>query len=155
MVHIVSAPRDKGKTKYLTELAAGIVNDSKEVFGGILTLSSPEKHEYYAKNIETGEIRLLMSDDIVLQGPSIGRFFCSRETFDWASKCILESKRKCIVIDEVGRLELQGEGYSRALRTLLEMRKELYIAVRHEFVYDVVNEFGIKDFEVIEVPQWK
>jgi len=153
LVHIVSAPQNKGKTTYLSRLVES--NDSLESFGGILAVSSPEKHEYYAKNIETGETRLLMSDHIALQGPSVGRFSCSQETFDWVSKCILESQMKCIVIDEVGRLELQGEGYAKALRTLLEMRKELYIAVRHEFVDAVIKEFGIKDFEVIEVPQWK
>lgn len=57
---------------------------------------------------------------------------------------------KCMVIDEVGRLELQGHGYANALRTLLEMQKDLYIAVRSRFVDDVVEEFGIKNYELIE-----
>ena len=148
MVYIVSAPQGKGKTSYLSRLVES--NEFHESFGGILALSSPEKHEYYAKNIETGESRLLMSDSIALQGPSIGRFSCCQETFDWASGCLLESKSKCIVIDEVGRLELQGLGYSKVLRTLLGMQRELYIAVRDRFVDDVVKEFGIKDYELVE-----
>ena len=119
----------------------------------MLSIALPEKHGYYAKNIETGESRLLMSDSIALQGPSIGRFSCCQETFDWASGCLLESKSKCIVIDEVGRLELQGLGYSKVLRALLGMQKELYIVVRDRFVDDVVKEFGIKDYELVEVPQ--
>lgn len=155
MVHIVSAPKGRGKTTYLAGLIGEAVNGSNESFGGILALSSPEKHEYYAKNIETGETRLLMSDSIALQGPSIGRFSCSQETFDWALKCIMKSQRKCIIIDEVGRLELQGEGYAKMLLALLGMQKELYIAVRDRFVDDVIKEFVIKDFEIIEVPQWK
>ena len=118
-------------------------------------MSSPEKHEYYAKNIETGETRLLMSDNVALQGPSVGRFSCSQETFDWAYKCMLESTRECIIIDEVGRLELQSLGYAKALRALVGMKKELYIAVRDRFVDDVVKEFSIKDYEIIEVPQWE
>lgn len=153
MVHIISAPQNKGKTTYLSRLVES--NDSLESFGGILALSLPEKHEYYAKNIETGETRLLMSDSIVLQGPSIGRFSCSQDSFDWASKCIMESQRKSIVIDEVGRLELQGEGYAKALQTLLGMQRELYIAVRDRFVDDVVKEFGIKDYDLVEVPKWE
>lgn len=148
MVYIVSAPQGKGKTSYLSRLVES--NEFHESFGGILALSSPEKHEYYAKNIETGETRLLMSDRSSLHGPSIGRFSCRQETFDWASKCLLESKMKCMVIDEVGRLELQGHGYANALRTLLEMQKELYIAVRNKFVDDVVEEFGIKNYELVE-----
>ena len=148
LVYIVSAPQGKGKTSYLSRLIES--NEFHESFGGILALSSPEKHEYYAKNIETGETRLLMSDRSSLQGPTIGRFSCRQETFDWASKCLLESKMKCLVIDEVGRLELQGHGYANALRTLLEMQKELYIAVRDKFVDDVVEEFGIKNYELIE-----
>lgn len=151
MVYIVSAPQGKGKTSYLSRLIES--NEFHESFGGILALSSPEKHEYYAKNIETCETRLLMSDSVALQGPSIGRFSCCQETFDLASRCLLESKSKCIVIDEVGRLELQGLGYANALRTLVGMQKELYIAVRDRFVDDVVKEFGIKDYEIVEVPQ--
>lgn len=148
LVHIVSAPQNKGKTTYLSRLVES--NGSLKSFGGILTESSPEKHEYYAKNIETGEIRLLMSDRSSLQGPTIGRFSCRQETFDWASKCLLESKMKCLVIDEVGRLELRGMGYAKALRALLGMQKDLYIAVRSRFVDDVVEEFGIKDYELVE-----
>lgn len=148
MVYIVSAPQGKGKTSYLSRLIES--NEFHESFGGILALSSPEKHEYYAKNIETGETRLLMSDRSSLQGPTIGCFSCRQETFDWASKCLLESKMKCMVIDEVGRLELQGHGYANALRTLLEMQKDLYIAVRSRFVDDVVEEFGIKNYELVE-----
>lgn len=151
LVHIVSAPQNKGKTTYLSRLVES--NGSLKSFGGMLSIALPEKHGYYAKNIETGESRLLMSDSIALQGPSIGRFSCCQETFDWASGCLLESKSKCIVIDEVGRLELQGLGYSKVLRTLLGMQRELYIAVRDRFVDDVVKEFGIKDYELVEVPQ--
>lgn len=148
MVYIVSAPQGKGKTSYLSRLVES--NEFHESFGGILALSSPEKHEYYAKNIETGEIRLLMSDSSSLQGPSIGRFSCRQETFDWASKYLLESKMKCMVIDEVGRLELKGMGYAKALRVLLGMQKDLYIAVRSRFVDDAIKEFGIKNYELIE-----
>lgn len=57
---------------------------------------------------------------------------------------------KCMVIDEVGRLELKGMGYAKALRALLGMQKELYIAVRDKFVDDVVEEFGIINYELIE-----
>lgn len=148
LVYIVSAPQGKGKTSFLSRLVES--NEFHESFGGILALSSPEKHEYYAKNIETGEIRLLMSDSSSLQGPSIGRFSCRQETFDWASKYLLESKMKCMVIDEVGGLELKGMGYAKALRALLGMQKDLYIAVRSRFVDDVVEEFGIKNYELVE-----
>lgn len=144
----MSAPQGKGKTSYLSRLVES--NEFHESFGGILALSSPEKHEYYAKNIETGETRLLMSDSSSLQGPSIGRFSCIQETFDWASKCLLESKMKCMVIDEVGRLELQGHGYAKALRALLGMQKDLYIAVRSRFIDDAIKEFGIKNYELVE-----
>ena len=148
MVYIVSAPQGKGKTSYLSRLVES--NEFHESFGGILALSSPKKHEYYAKNIETGETRLLMSDSSSLQGPSIGRFSCSQETFDWASKCMLESKKECMVIDEVGRLELKGMGYAKALRALLGMQKDLYIAVRSRFVDDAIKKFGIKNYELVE-----
>lgn len=148
MVHIISTPQNKGKTTYLSRLVDS--NGSLKSFGGILTESLPEKHEYYAKNIETCETRLLMSDRSSLQGPTIGRFSCRQETFDWASKCLLESKMKCLVIDEVGRLELRGMGYAKALRALLGMQKDLYIAVRSRFVDDAIKEFGIKDYELVE-----
>lgn len=146
MVHIVSAPRDKGKTSYLEGIS---LND--DGFGGILALSSGDKADYYALDLESGVKRLLMSSRKELVGPRIGRYRCCQETFDWASSCLADSKCNRIVLDEVGRLELGGEGYAKALRGLLSSGKDLYIAVRNDFVEEVVFEFGIKDYELIEL----
>lgn len=142
----MSAPRDKGKTSYLEGLFL-----NGDGFGGILALSSDDKADYYALDLESGVKRLLMSSRKELDGPRIGRYSCCQETFDWASHCLADSKCNHVVLDEVGRLELGAEGYAKALRGLLSSGKDLYIAVRNDFVEEVVSEFGIKDYELIEL----
>jgi len=145
-VYIVVAGQNKGKTTYLKHL----VNESKTSFGGILALSNDTKNSYYAYDVESGESRLLMSCDVA-SSIKIGKFGCIQDTFDWASDTALRSTKPCIVLDEVGRLELRGEGYANLLQKLLASDKTLYIAVRTDFAIDVIKTFNINDYKLINL----
>ncbi len=56
-----------------------------------------------------------------------------------------------IYIDEIGKLELRGGGFSHLLRRLIDAGIDLVIAVRSVNVDPVVETFEITDYRVIEV----
>ncbi len=56
-----------------------------------------------------------------------------------------------VFIDEIGPLELMGNGFAPLLEKVLKIGKDVYIAVRNHCVEDVIKKFNIRDYELITV----
>jgi nucleoside-triphosphatase THEP1 len=59
-----------------------------------------------------------------------------------------DSNPDVIVADEIGKMELAGEGWYEKLEGLLKGSAILVFAVRHTFVDDIVNKLKMKDYSV-------
>lgn len=86
--------------------------------------------------------------DSAEESMSVGRFRFRRAAFDWAEARLLGAaacpETRCIVIDEIGPLELAGEGFAPVLRRLLARGSpELVIVVRESLAAEVGEAFGI------------
>jgi nucleoside-triphosphatase len=85
----------------------------------------------------------------------IGRFRLLRAAFAQAAACLRRSHaagHPWIVIDEIGPLELRGEGFDGTLRGLLDQRppeQRLLLVVRSEEVAAVVTHYGLEGCRVI------
>jgi len=55
------------------------------------------------------------------------------------------------VIDEIGPLELNNEGWAKQLKLLLNTDKEIFITVRTALVQRVISFFDLKNFMVINI----
>ena len=64
---------------------------------------------------------------------------------------MLTVKSRNVLLDEVGRMECQGDGFADAIRELLKRDITLYMAVRDKFVPMVLESFGIENAEIITV----
>lgn len=108
----------------------------------------------YIQRIKTGEIKLLdtKSEDSI----KIGNHKFSIEVFEWAKQQINESLNSNInylVIDEIGKLELKDEGYEPVLSDIInefitQNSFDLILVVRESLVDDVINKYGLEDFEI-------
>ncbi len=141
--YIISEERNRGKTTAALKLVEkGIIKK------GIISLSNSDKSEYYACNIETGEKRILLKEgdcnNIILP-----RFYIDNASFDWANKYLSSIENGVVLIDEIGRLELNNAGFSSALISLLKKDVTLYLTVRTSFLPEVVEMFKIKDYKVL------
>jgi len=89
------------------------------------------------------------------QDVQIGRYFVSRESIARAQKAVLGVCATCAVVfvDEIGRLELRGEGHAPAVHQLLRGDPVAVLLVRDELVGDVKETFGIKDPLVFRVEE--
>ncbi len=156
MIYFVTADRDKGKTTYLEKL----VKQEPEAFGGILAIAGEGKNSYYARNVANNQTQLLMwqkndqqneqQNGSEPQGVYIGKFLCDQKVFDWANEVLRSTQKPKVVIDEVGRLELRDEGFAPTLRAL-DNKKTYYLAVRKQFLQEVISHFGFENYQVIEV----
>lgn len=153
-VTLICADKNSGKTTF----AKKIISEDKNSFFGFLSFSSANKNSYYLHEIENEENILLMSDKVNNDYERIGRFYIEPYAFDKAYELILkkinESKtKKCVVIDEVGKLELDGFGFDKLIKHLIDIDMDLLLCVRASFVSDVILKYGFSDYTIIKVPK--
>ncbi|MCK4329193.1 hypothetical protein KAX02_05070 [candidate division WOR-3 bacterium] len=89
-------------------------------------------------------------DEIYKYGP----YTFSRKAFTFAENIVDEIIKKRInpiFIDEVGPLELQGKGFFRTLKEVLNTEKDIYITVRDHCVDEVIKKFNIRKYDVIKL----
>ena len=139
---IVSGPINSGKTTRLTEWC----KNRKDVYG-ILTPKINGKRVFV--DVATGaqfEMEAQENEENVL---SIGKYIFSVAGFDQAKEILKhasDKKNAFLIIDEVGPLELKGEGFSVELKALLDSKDDslqVIIVVRESLVEEVVVYYGI------------
>lgn len=135
---IITGERGSGKTSHLLSLG---------ISQGFASVHIPDG--YMLMDIGSGEKRLLMSSAL-LSPDTIGRWHYDRDVFRWAEEKLAGIYSGTVAIDEVGRLEVRGEGFASALALLLQRDVDLVITVRREFVQPVAEAFGIRGFSLEE-----
>jgi nucleoside-triphosphatase THEP1 len=149
-IKILTGPKGHGKSSLLRKQYAG-----REGADGILTLR---------RDMDQRDFQLLssgqtwpMEGEEGYSGPwlKVGRFCFSEEAFRRAEKFLLEAasaeKNHTLIIDEIGPLELGGEGFFRVLRILLDQVNglDLILVVRSELLKEVQQFFGLESAQVL------
>jgi nucleoside-triphosphatase THEP1 len=140
-VFIFSGEIHSGKT---TSLSKWIEN--KPDVTGILTPVIEGKRFFV--DIHSGEkfeMEAAIDEEKII---SVGRHRFSEENFDKAKLVIRNAMNTSgwLVIDEIGPLEIRGEGFSNILQDVLEnqtFRQKILLVVRKTNVADVINKFQI------------
>jgi nucleoside-triphosphatase THEP1 len=123
-VYILSAPIHSGKTTSLVKWS----DQRTDVFG-ILTPDVNGKRVFM--NAHNRQLFLMEAKEGEPETLTVGRFTFSKTNFDKASQIIRKNieKKGWLVIDEIGPLELRGEGFSEILKEVLEKRKHNILLV--------------------------
>ena len=125
---------------------AGILSvknmDGNKVIGyDAMCLTSGERRPFIIRHAESE----ITADCRHILGP----YGFLEETYQWIEhkmeQWIIE-KRQPIYLDEIGKLELEGEGFDRLMSRLVESDIELCITVRDKFLEAVLNRYEIKNY---------
>ena len=147
-ITIYTGPVNSGKTTRLKNWL-----ETQEECGGILMpVLNGKKYLYSIESGETREIELHESEEDLLQ---VGRFTFSGNAFAWARKKIraaVKQGKKLIVIDEIGPLELAGQGFEPEIRRLIkEVRKKtdlkLILVIRESLMNRVAEHYRLETGE--------
>lgn len=135
-IYILTGPVQSGKTTSLQQWCA----QRNDVYG-ILTPVTGGKRFFV--DIETQEQFPMEAagEEIAM---AVGRFVFSRKAFDRATAIIRNAidKKGWLIIDEIGPLELRGEGFSDVLKEVLPKRTgRLILVVRAGLTEQVINYF--------------
>ncbi len=153
-IYIFSRPVQTGKTTALAAWAAlqknvgGILMPDREGSRWMLDLNN--------NNLWEATCNDTISADEALY--HIGKFSFYKHAFDAANDILLKAfvnDTDWLIIDEVGKLEMQEKGFYPVLRTIIsnydmeKSTKHLILVVREGLCKDVVDFFGIKYFSII------
>jgi nucleoside-triphosphatase THEP1 len=150
ILYILTGPVQSGKTTTITNWTM----EKNDVFG-ILTpvingkrmfmdVHSREKFEMEANS---GEAEILM----------IGKFKFSKAGFSKAEDILrngLNKKKGWLVVDEIGPLELRGEGFSEILKKILQSsssQQKILLVVRDSILEEVIQFFGIRQYHCVVI----
>ncbi len=153
-IFLLSDPIRTGKTTRLLNWAK-----TRRDVGGILT---PEQNGLRVLvDISLNEqftFQVTEEYDNIIQ---IGRFFFSSEAFQTGRNIIARergSAKNWLVIDEVGPLELQGQGFEPEISNTIDFfkkqnpEKNLLLVVRQNLLNEVLRHYKIDTFQLFKFP---
>lgn len=143
-----------GKTTLLQKVVAA---HHKLLFGGVLCPGTMKNGRRYSISImdikKQSSIQFARRQEAT--GKDLGPLVFFEDGKKFADEALATESHlddDCIIIDEVGPLELKGEGYGEHLAPLLGLKKSSHIwAVRPSIVEDVITKWMLIDPVVINV----
>lgn len=151
MIYILTGAIGSGKTTRLEKWA----EKEKSISGILMPVLDGERHLY---SISSGklvpvEIRGDESPDEIVR---IGKFNFSKKIFNWGIDEILKGFRESntIIVDEIGPLELSGEGFAPAIKQIFKsktkiLEKRIIFVIREGMVEQVMDHFNISKYLIL------
>lgn len=158
-ITILTAPIRSGKTTAIIEWLSntssvnGILTPDIDGLRKLVNLSNREVIDFQ------------LSEESVEEVVKIGRFIFAKAAFDAAQDMLLnlcKPSGKPIIIDEIGKLELNGEGFEPALGRLLAFHQDtntpIFVVVRDYLVEEVIAKYHLEGASIypingkIEIP---
>jgi len=147
-VYILTAPIQSGKTTALLNWS----ENRKDVYGILTPIADGKRMFMNAQNRQLFSMEAEDNDEEVAF--IVGKFVFSKNSFDKAIQTIRDgiNKEGWLVIDEIGPLELKGEGFHDVLKEVLQQRQDnilLVVREKDETLEKVKTYFGIENAIII------
>jgi len=134
MVIIVTGAIGIGKTSVCRKLIELVI---KQGFtgGGILT-NKATNSSLIAEDVRSGKTETLASTDKLYNGPRTPKYSFNPKGIDFGIQAIDRgTSADILVVDELGHLELRGEGFARVLTLIKEGKvKDCVLVIRTELL---------------------
>ncbi len=134
MVIIVTGSIGVGKTTICRKLTE-IMRNRGYTCGGILTYKAADKR-LIVEDVQTGEGENLASIDNIYNGPRTRKYFFNPRGIDFGIQAVDKGISAAIlVVDEIGHLELRGEGFAKILELIkADKVKDCILVIRRELL---------------------
>lgn len=135
---LVTGNRNAGKTT-LVRTVVSALHDRGLTTAGFYETGGPETLDLVAS--ETGERRVFASQSGAFDGPEVGRYTVDPATVEWGLQ-LAKRPADLLVVDEIGRLEARGEGFTPLLSNHRPSRYQgVLFSVRREVADFVADAF--------------
>lgn len=157
MIVILSGQIGIGKTTICDKVVERARADG-HVCGGVVSRKGRDRLGRGIIRVEDlaaggGDAILAREGEPFKAGPSAGRFHYSPEGIEYAAKAILSGAGSdLLVIDEVGRLELEGEGFAPAMGEVgLKKLDRVLLVIREFLVDEAMDKLDIRTQEIVRI----
>ncbi len=155
-IYVLSSPIRSGKTTSLMQWAAALPR------GNVAGVLAPDRTDgRYVYDLLSGEEQKLAADENTVPGAvlHIGRYAFRRDAFQWARQILqtgFDRRPEWLIFDEIGYLELRGQGLEPTVRHLLDLNRaepatKLLWVVRDSLLGEVLDHYGIRHWQPFEV----
>ncbi len=156
MVFIITGSQGQGKTNFLKSLSDKLKDNDIDLKGFIAlgSFESNLRSKFTLEDINTQTRELFCDTTVRPEDTQFGRFAFKPEGHDFGIRCLSgeEEKHKTIyILDEIGKLETSGYGWHDSLKRLLQEKKDIVIAVRNLYLYEVISHFEIENFRIFNI----
>jgi nucleoside-triphosphatase THEP1 len=149
MIYILSQAIQTGKTSRLMDLTS-----DKKSIGGFLSPTVDTVRQLF--NIETKSFINFEKKESDSTTIPVGRFHFIEESFNIASQWTLDQVQSdninLIIIDELGKLELQDNGFHQLADKLLTQNsnsKNLLLIIRDFLLDDITAKYSINNYQLV------
>lgn len=144
----VSGPLHSGKTTRLHQWAEGRP--------GVAGVSQPvlEGRRYFV-DIRSGQKRPMEADANDVETYTIGKYTFAIDAFRWAGEVLADALEdpgvQYLIVDEVGPVEMRGQGLDPVLEQLLESPIPgvcIVLVIREHLLDEVLERYKVREFAV-------
>ena len=144
-IYIVTGKIQTGKTTGLFSFAS----NNKSVDGILAPIVDGQRRLYHisSKTLKNFEVKEHNNSTV-----SVGKYLFLSESFNWANSKILESFNNSpdwLIIDEIGKLELKGEGLHRSVESVIKKvdtsTTKIILVIRDYLLNEALELYGISD----------
>ncbi|HEY32784.1 MAG TPA: DUF2478 domain-containing protein [Dehalococcoidia bacterium] len=143
MVIIVTGAIGIGKTT-VCQKVINIARSQDHSCAGIITCKT-QNDDITIEDIQTGETKILASTINVYHGPHTAKYCFDPEGIDFGIQAVDRgATADILMIDELGHLELRGEGFARAVEQITAGEvKNCILVIRKELLPAFLSRLGI------------
>ena len=155
-VYIVTGKIGSGKTTLIQKLIRKFQDENIPLSGiySVRILENEITTGYDTVNISTGERFSFLRVQGEENQQRIGKFYIDAKGVQKGNAVLMNSTSELIIIDEIGKLELEGKGWVNAVEQLVTGSKaHLILSVREEFVKEICEKFRISPEIIFNVEQ--
>jgi nucleoside-triphosphatase THEP1 len=154
-IFILSAPIQSGKTTALMEFWEGGVTS----FDGFITPEIDESRKLILLDTDE-ELPFELADGDESNSISIGRFKFSKSTFELVKKKLKtldKTAANLIIVDELGKLEMEGNGFEPELGEFIQnfklkaKNKLLILVIRNTLLAAAIEKYELEEASVLSL----
>jgi nucleoside-triphosphatase THEP1 len=156
---IISGSKNEGKT-WLAKNLVEVFRENEIPFGGFLSEKVREGSQvigYDLVDILTGNREILLRESDETGMNMIGRFAIFPQGLKKGIQLLSHAQllgKRLVIIDEVGRLELNDKGWSESISSLMKTSNiHLLFIVRDTFIDEVISKWNIAQPHIFKVSQ--
>ena len=143
MVIIVTGAIGVGKST-VCEKVVRIARSQGYSCGGVIAHKT-DNGDIVTEDVQTGETRVLASTSAVYRGPRTVKYSFSTDGIDFGMQAVDRGlSSDILLVDELGRLELRGEGFVRVIEQIGAGKvKNCVVVIRSDLLSALLPRLGI------------